>query len=60
MYKTIPRRDFIKSSKRIQTGQDIKFEGLIEGLVETGYSPNEMVVEPGQFSEEVGLLIYGL
>ena len=56
MYKTIPRRDFIKSSKRVHVGQDIKYEGFIESLVETGYSPEEMVVEPGQFSRRGGLI----
>jgi transcription-repair coupling factor (superfamily II helicase) len=56
MTKTIPRRDFLKASKRISTGQSIKPETLLHSLVALGYQVEDTVIEPGQISRRGGIL----
>ena len=56
MTRTLPRRDFIKTSKLVRIKQIISPETLLRILVDTGYSASDVVVEPGQFSRRGGLL----
>jgi transcription-repair coupling factor (superfamily II helicase) len=56
MARTLPRRDFIKSSRLIKTGQVIKPEDLQRTWFEIGYLSADLVVEPGQFSRRGGIL----
>lgn len=56
MTRTIPRRDFLKSSKRLSTGQQIQPDVLITHLINLGYDFTEIVVEAGQTSRRGGIL----
>lgn len=56
MSRTLPKRDFLKNSKKISVEQQISQNTLIEWWLEIGYQPSEIVVEPGQFSRRGGLL----
>jgi len=56
MARTLPRRDFIKASRVIKTGQVIKPEDLQRAWVEIGYLAADLVTEPGQFSRRGGIL----
>ncbi len=56
MTRTLPRRDFIKNSKNIKTGQTITIDTLKRNWVDIGYNPAEIVLEPGQFSHRGGIL----
>ncbi|HVP20391.1 MAG TPA: transcription-repair coupling factor [Anaerolineaceae bacterium] len=56
MARTLPRRDFIKSSRLIKIGQVVKPEELQRTWVDIGYQANDLVVEPGQFSRRGGIL----
>ena len=56
MTRTLPRRDFLKASKRLIVGQSISLNALLEDWVQIGYQPSETVLEPGQFSHRGGLL----
>ncbi len=56
MTRTLPRRDFLKASKLLKTGQSIPPGSLLEAWVSIGYQPADTVLEPGQFSHRGGLL----
>lgn len=56
MTRTLPRRDFLKASKRIAIGQEIQPDVLIHHWADIGYQSVEIVVEPGQFSRRGGIL----
>ncbi len=56
MTRTLPRRDFIKSSKILKLGNTIAPETLQRNWADIGYQPAEVVLEPGQFSRRGGLL----
>ncbi|MBE3040665.1 MAG: transcription-repair coupling factor, partial [Chloroflexi bacterium] len=56
MTHTLPRRDFLKASKLLKTGQSIPPGSLLEIWVSIGYQPADTVLEPGQFSHRGGLL----
>jgi len=56
MTRTLPRREFLKASKSIQVKQVISPDMLQRSLVEIGYQPADLVVEPGQFSRRGGIL----
>ncbi len=56
MARTLPRRDFIKASRVLKTGQQIQPESLQRSWVEIGYQAAELVVEAGQFSRRGGIL----
>ncbi len=56
MTRTLPRRDFLTSSRTIKTNQVVSPDALIQKWVELGYEPCEVVVEPGQFSRRGGIL----
>jgi len=56
MARTIPRRDFIKASNTIKSGQHIKPTALVSAWVMKGYQPISTVVSPGQFARRGGIL----
>jgi transcription-repair coupling factor (superfamily II helicase) len=56
MTRTLPRRDFLKASKRLSVGQEIQPDALIRQWAANGYQAAEIVVEPGQFSRRGGIL----
>ena len=56
MTRTLPRRDFLKASRRLAVGQEIQPDALIRQWAATGYQAAEIVVEPGQFSRRGGIL----
>ncbi len=47
MARTLPRRDFLVSTKQIRVGQVSKPEELLRRWVDIGYEPADVVVEPG-------------
>ena len=56
MTRSMPRRDFLKSSKRFKVGQSISLNMLLGDWVQIGYQPADTVLEQGQFSHRGGLL----
>ncbi len=56
MTRTLPRRDFLKASKRLAVGQTISPEALLRQWSEIGYQPADTVLEAGQFSRRGGIL----
>lgn len=56
MTRTLPRRDFLKASKRLNVGQNISLSTLLAEWVRIGYQPSDTVLEQGQFSHRGGLL----
>ncbi|MBM3151918.1 MAG: transcription-repair coupling factor [Chloroflexi bacterium] len=56
MNRTLPRRDFIKSSRSLRAGQTLAPAGLLAEWARFGYQPVNTVYEPGQFSHRGGLL----
>ncbi|PWH15747.1 MAG: transcription-repair coupling factor [Anaerolineae bacterium] len=56
MTRTLPRRDFLKASKRLAVGQEIQPDALLRHWAAIGYQATEIVVEPGQFSRRGGIL----
>lgn len=56
MARTLPRRDFIKSSKILKVYQQVQPESLQRFWVDIGYQAAELVIEPGQFSRRGGIL----
>jgi len=61
MTRTMPRREFIISSKSIRTGQTISPEELRRSWVALGYDAEDVVLDRGQFSQRGGILdIWGM
>ncbi len=56
MTRTLPRRDFLKASKRLKVGDQLLITNLLERWVRIGYEPVNTVLEVGQFSHRGGLL----
>ncbi|MGD8458192.1 MAG: transcription-repair coupling factor [Anaerolineales bacterium] len=56
MARTIPRREFIRSSKTIKQGQNFQLPELTSVWVMQGYQPVSTVVVPGQFARRGGIL----
>jgi len=56
MTRTIPRRDFLKASKRFSVGQTVSPEALLRQWTEIGYQAADTVLETGQFSRRGGIL----
>jgi transcription-repair coupling factor (superfamily II helicase) len=56
MTRTLPRRDFIKNSKFLKTGQIGQPEAFQRGWMDLGYLPVDIVLEPGQVSRRGGIL----
>ncbi|MGB8212168.1 MAG: transcription-repair coupling factor [Anaerolineales bacterium] len=56
MTRTLPRRDFLRASRQLKTGQNFSPNSLLEEWLHIGYQPVDTVLEPGQFSHRGGLL----
>ncbi|MCJ7623142.1 MAG: hypothetical protein MUO76_06540, partial [Anaerolineaceae bacterium] len=56
MTRTLPRRDFIRTSRVIRISTKISPEKLLRSWVDIGYQYNEIVVGHGQFSKRGGIL----
>jgi transcription-repair coupling factor (superfamily II helicase) len=56
MTRSLPRRDFLKASRRLSVGQEIQPDVLIHQWAAIGYQAAEIVVEPGQYSRRGGIL----
>lgn len=60
MTRTLPRRDFMKSTLTIKDGQIYQFEGLVRSCVALGYESVNAVISPGQFARRGGIFTSGL
>ncbi|MBN1306030.1 MAG: transcription-repair coupling factor [Anaerolineales bacterium] len=56
MTRTLPRRDFLKSSRAIKIAQKIQPETLLYEWAGIGYQAADTVLESGQFAHRGGLL----
>ena len=56
MTRTLSRRDFLKFTRTLRRGQQIKLDELTRVWVDTGFSYANIVVEAGQFSRRGGIL----
>jgi len=56
MTRTIPRRDFIRNCKQIKIGTKLDLDDLFKQLFKIGYTPSDIVFEPGQVSKRGGIL----
>ena len=56
MTRTMPRRDYLRSCKKLSVNQSLKSEVLLRSWLEIGYEHVNTVLEPGQFSQRGGLL----
>ena len=56
MTRTMPRRDFLKSCKKLAAGQNAQPDALARSWVEIGYQRINTVLEPGQFSRRGGIM----
>ena len=56
MMRTLPRRDFLKTTQYLQVGHPYPPETLVRAWVRMGYEAVDTVLEPGQFSRRGGLL----
>ncbi len=56
MTRTLPRRDFIITSKTLRVNQKINPQELRRNWVEIGYESVDVVLDHGQFSQRGGIL----
>lgn len=56
MTRTLPRRDFLKSTRTIKVGQRISPEAMARDWIGLGYQLAETVLESGTFARRGGLL----
>ena len=56
MSRTLPRRDFIKATRTIKTGQIIQPDKLVRSWVNLGYQAVNTVIAAGQFARRGGIL----
>jgi transcription-repair coupling factor (superfamily II helicase) len=56
MTKTMPRRDFVRSTLALKRGKRLKLNDLLHQLLSLGYQPVNTVVEIGQFAHRGGLV----
>lgn len=56
MTRTLPRRDFLKSCKKLSINQTVQPDALVRGWAEIGYQRVNTVLEPGQFSKRGGIM----
>jgi transcription-repair coupling factor (superfamily II helicase) len=56
MTRTLPRRDFLRASKKISAGQSLQPDALSRSWVDIGYQRVNTVLEPGQFSKRGGII----
>jgi transcription-repair coupling factor (superfamily II helicase) len=56
MTRTLARRDFLANSRTLRVRDALRPDRLLDLLVGTGYTPDSLVTEPGQFSRRGGIL----
>jgi len=56
MARTLPRREFLKATRTLRTGQSVQPDTLARAWVSLGYEHVNTVVAPGQFSRRGGIL----
>jgi len=56
MTRTIPRREFIKSSYLLNVGQQVVLDQLARKFVKLGYESSNLVIAAGQFARRGGIL----
>ena len=56
MARTLPRRDFVKATRSLKTGQIIQLDELTRNWVSLGYEAVNTVIGPGQFARRGGIL----
>lgn len=56
MTKTLPLRDYLKTSKKLQINKQIQPEFLLHQWLEIGYQAVDTVLEPGFFSHRGGIV----
>ncbi len=56
MTRTLPRRDFLSSTRVIKRGQRVQIDELVHNWVRLGYSSTTTVIAAGQFARRGGLL----
>jgi len=56
MTRTLPRRDFIKASSVIKTGDEHSVSKLAQTWFRIGYERSNLVIAPGQFARRGGIL----
>ncbi|NSW51197.1 MAG: transcription-repair coupling factor [Anaerolineae bacterium] len=56
MARTLSRRDYLRYSRTIKSGQEITPEDIRRDLVNIGYVPADTVYEPGCFAQRGGIL----
>jgi transcription-repair coupling factor (superfamily II helicase) len=61
MTRTLPKAEFMANTLNLKAGERLRLEAQLERWVGLGYSPETIVVEPGQFSRRGGIIdIYPL
>ena len=56
MTRTLPRRDFLKSSRKLKTGDQFSPNRLAAEWISAGYENTPVVTLPGQFARRGGIL----
>ncbi len=56
MVRTMPRRDFVRATRRLRPGQRLDLHTLAAHLVTLGFEAVSIVTAPGQFTRRGGLL----
>ncbi len=56
MSKTLPKREFVKTTRTLKIGQRLDMTETIHQWVRMGYEPNSTVSVPGQFARRGGIL----
>jgi transcription-repair coupling factor (superfamily II helicase) len=56
MTRTLPRRDFLRASRKVSAGGSVQPDALSRSWVEIGYQRVNTVLEPGQFSKRGGII----
>ncbi len=56
MIRTLPKREFIRNTRILKTGQRNPFDKIISYLIALGYQPTNLVTQTGQFARRGGIL----
>ncbi len=56
MTRTMPRRDFLKVTRVLRSGQKTSLTQLVRSWIQRGYEGTSIVIAPGQFARRGGIL----
>ncbi|MCK5314123.1 MAG: transcription-repair coupling factor [Anaerolineales bacterium] len=56
MTRTLPRRDFLKATRKLRQGQIIQLDELTRSWISLGYEHVNTVIAPGRFARRGGIL----